>query len=49
MHDSPSTVIRRMKDTSIKVAMDLAKEGQVDGVVSARELRGRPWPWPWSS
>ena len=35
MHDSPSTVIRRMKDTSIKVALDLAKEGQVNGVVSA--------------
>jgi glycerol-3-phosphate acyltransferase PlsX len=35
MHDSPSTVIRRMKDTSIKVAFDLAKEGQVSGVVSA--------------
>jgi phosphate acyltransferase len=35
MHDSPSTVIRRMKDTSIKVALDLAKEGQVSGVVSA--------------
>ncbi len=25
MHDSPSAVIRRMKDTSIKVAIDLAK------------------------
>jgi glycerol-3-phosphate acyltransferase PlsX len=35
MHDSPSTVIRRMKDTSIKIALDLAKEGQVNGVVSA--------------
>jgi glycerol-3-phosphate acyltransferase PlsX len=35
MHDSPSVVIRRMKDTSIKVALDLAKEGQVNGVVSA--------------
>jgi glycerol-3-phosphate acyltransferase PlsX len=35
MHDSPSTVIRRMKDTSIKVAIDLVKEGQVSGVVSA--------------
>ena len=35
MHDSPSAVIRKMKDTSIKVAVDLAKEGQVDGVVSA--------------
>ncbi|NWG02375.1 MAG: phosphate acyltransferase PlsX [Syntrophaceae bacterium] len=35
MHDSPSTVIRKMKDTSIKVAFDLAKEGQVSGVVSA--------------
>src|SRR4030043_626338 len=35
MHDSPSTVIRRMKDTSIKVALDLAKEGQVSGVLSA--------------
>src|SRR5512143_3873022 len=35
MHDSPSAVIRRMKETSIKVALDLAKEGQVSGVVSA--------------
>jgi len=35
MHDSPSVVIRRMKDTSIKVALDLAREGQVNGVVSA--------------
>ena len=35
MHDSPSLVIRRMKETSIKVAIDLAKEGQVNGVVSA--------------
>jgi len=35
MYDSPSAVIRRMKDTSIKVAIDLAKEGQVSGVVSA--------------
>jgi glycerol-3-phosphate acyltransferase PlsX len=35
MHDSPSVVLRRMKDTSIKVALDLAKEGQVNGVVSA--------------
>lgn len=35
MHDSPSTVIRKMKETSIKVALDLAKQGQVSGVVSA--------------
>src|SRR3972149_3489007 len=35
MHDSPSAVLRKMKDTSIKVALDLAKEGQVSGVVSA--------------
>jgi glycerol-3-phosphate acyltransferase PlsX len=35
MHDSPSAVIRRMKDTSIKVAIDLEKGGQVNGVVSA--------------
>src|SRR4030042_2172571 len=35
MHDSPSVVLRRMKDTSIKVALDLVKEGQVNGVVSA--------------
>ena len=35
MHDSPSAVIRKMKDTSIKVAIDLAKEGEVNGVVSA--------------
>jgi len=35
MHDSPSNVIRRMKDTSVKVAIDLAREGQVSSVVSA--------------
>jgi glycerol-3-phosphate acyltransferase PlsX len=35
MHDSPSVVIRRMKETSVKVAIDLAKEGQANGVVSA--------------
>jgi glycerol-3-phosphate acyltransferase PlsX len=35
MHDSPSIVLRRMKDTSIKVALDLAKTGEVNGVVSA--------------
>ncbi len=35
MHDSPSTVLRRMKDSSIKVAIDLEKEGQVNGVVTA--------------
>ncbi len=35
MHDSPSTVLRRMKESSVKVAIDLEKEGQVNGVVSA--------------
>ncbi len=35
MHDSPSTVLRRMKETSIKVALDLAKKGEANGVVSA--------------
>ena len=35
MHDSPSVVVRKMKETSIKVAIDLAREGQVSGVVSA--------------
>ncbi len=35
MHDSPSVVLRRMKDTSIKVALDLANEGKVSSVVSA--------------
>jgi glycerol-3-phosphate acyltransferase PlsX len=35
MHESPSNVIRKMKDTSIKVAVDLAKEGEVSGAVSA--------------
>lgn len=35
MHDSPSNVIRKMKDTSVKVAIDLAKEDQVSSVVSA--------------
>jgi phosphate acyltransferase len=35
MHDSPSVVIRRMRDTSIKVAIELAREGEASGVVSA--------------
>jgi glycerol-3-phosphate acyltransferase PlsX len=35
MHDSPSTVLRRMKESSVKVAIDLEKDGQVNGVVSA--------------
>ena len=35
MHDSPSTVLRRMKESSIKVAIDLEKQDQVNGVVSA--------------
>lgn len=35
MHDSPSMVLRRMKDSSIKVAIDLEKAGEVSGVVSA--------------
>jgi len=35
MHDSPSNVIRRMKETSIKVAIDLAKDGEASAVVSA--------------
>src|SRR5512139_1451226 len=35
MHDSPSAVLRKMKDTSIKVAIDLARDDQVNGVISA--------------
>ena len=35
MHESPSNVIRKMKDTSIKIAIELEKEGQVSGFVSA--------------
>ena len=35
MHDSPSLVIRKMKDTSVKVAIELAKEGEASGIVSA--------------
>ncbi len=35
MHDSPSMVLRRMKESSIKVAIDLEKAGEVNGVVSA--------------
>ncbi len=35
MHDSPSMVLRRMKESSIKVAIDLEKAGEVHGVVSA--------------
>jgi glycerol-3-phosphate acyltransferase PlsX len=35
MHESPSNVIRKMKDTSIKVAVELEKEGEVSGLVTA--------------
>ena len=35
MHDSPSVVIRKMKETSIKVAIELAREGEASGVISA--------------
>src|SRR4030042_5407364 len=35
MHDSPSAVLRRMKETSIKGALDLANEGKANSVVSA--------------
>ncbi|TAN41437.1 MAG: phosphate acyltransferase PlsX [Nitrospirae bacterium] len=35
MHDSPSTAIRRKKDSSIRVGIDLVKTGRADGFVSA--------------
>ncbi|MDZ7761024.1 MAG: phosphate acyltransferase PlsX [Desulfovermiculus sp.] len=35
MSDKPSHILRRKKDTSIQVAFRLAKEKEVDGVVSA--------------
>ncbi|MGE5892821.1 MAG: phosphate acyltransferase PlsX [bacterium] len=35
MHESPSTVLRRKKDSSIAVAVDLVKEKRADAVVSA--------------
>ena len=35
MHDSPSTVLRRMRETSVKVAFDLEKGGEINGVVTA--------------
>jgi phosphate acyltransferase len=35
MGDSPIEVIRKKKDASIRVAIDLAKKGEVQGVVSA--------------
>ena len=35
MHDSASDAIRKKKDSSIRVAFDLAKDGSADAVVSA--------------
>lgn len=35
MADSPSSVLRHLRDCSIRVAFDLHKEGEVDAVVSA--------------
>jgi glycerol-3-phosphate acyltransferase PlsX len=35
MHDSPVTAFRRKKDSSIRVAATLVREGRADGIVSA--------------
>ncbi len=35
MHDSPSDAIRKKKDSSIRVAFELAKSGEAEAVVSA--------------
>lgn len=35
MHDSPSDAVRKKKDSSIRVAFNLAKQGEADAVVSA--------------
>lgn len=35
MHDSPSDAVRKKKDSSIRIAFDLAKQGLADAVVSA--------------
>ena len=35
MHDSPSDAVRKKKDSSIRVAFDLAKQGAASAVVSA--------------
>jgi len=35
MHESPSAVVRRYRDCSIKVALDLVREGEANGAVSA--------------
>ena len=35
MHESPSVAVRRKRDSSIRVAFELAKAGEVRGVVSA--------------
>jgi len=35
MSDSPSAAVRRIKDSSIRVAFDLVKRGEADAVVSA--------------
>ncbi|GAB6175421.1 phosphate acyltransferase PlsX [Desulfobaculum senezii] len=35
MHEKPSEILRRKKDTSIQVACRLVKDGEADGVVSA--------------
>lgn len=35
MHESPGLVLRQKKDSSIRVAVDLHKRGEVDAVVSA--------------
>lgn len=35
MHDSPSDAVRKKKDSSIRVAFDLVRNGEADAVVSA--------------
>ena len=35
MHESPSTAVRKKKDSSVRVAFDLVKRGEADAAVSA--------------
>ena len=46
MHDSPSAVLRKMKDTSIKVAIDLARDDQAFAWLDkAADDRSRGFEW----
>ncbi len=45
MDDSPSKALRRKKDSSLKVGIDLVRDGRAQGIISAGRYKVCPLPW----